>query len=110
MNVLDLAGLAAGAVSANPTRPATAVVHDSPDARVVMFRIEAGQQVAVHTNASTVLLTIVSGSGVVSGADGDRPVKTGDMVAYAPNEPHGMRAPSERLVIAAVIAPRPSAR
>lgn len=110
MNVLDLAGLAAGAVSAHATRPATAVVHDSPDARVVLFRIEAGQQVAVHTNASTVLLTVVSGSGVVSGAEGEQSVKAGDMVVYAPNEPHGMRAPAERLVISAVITPRPGAR
>ena len=110
MKVHELSALAARAVSANPTRPATAVVHDSPDARVVLFRIETGQQVAVHTNASSVLLTVLSGSGIVSGAEGEQSVKAGDLVAYAPNEPHGMRAPSERLVIAATIAPRPGGR
>lgn len=107
MKVHDPATLASQAVSANPTRPATMVVHDSPDARVVLFRIEPGQAVPPHTSPSTVLLNVVSGSGIVSGADGEREVRAGDIVAYAPNEPHGMRATSERLVLAAVIAPRP---
>ena len=107
MKVHDASAIAASATSANPTRPATALVHDSPDARVVLFRIEPGQEVAVHTSTSTVLLTIVSGSGSVSGADGERAVKAGDIVAYDAQEPHGMRAGAERLVIAAVIAPRP---
>lgn len=107
MKVQTLSALAAQAVSANPTRPATMVVHDSADARVVLFRIEPGQAVPPHTSPSTVLLNVVSGSGIVSGADGEREVRAGDIVAYAPNEPHGMRATSERLVLAAVIAPRP---
>jgi len=107
VKVYDAAAIAAGATSANAARPATALVHDSPDARVVLFRIEPGQEVAVHTSTSTVLLTIISGSGTVTGADGERAVKTADMVAYDAQEPHGMRAGAERLVIAAVIAPRP---
>ncbi len=107
MKVQDLTALAAEAVSANPARPATMVVHDSADARVVLFRIEPGQEVAPHTSPSTVLLTIVSGSGFVTGADGEREVRAGDIVSYAPSELHGMRAREERLVIAAVIAPRP---
>ncbi len=107
MRVNDLAALAAQAVSANPARPATMVVHDSADARVVLFRIDPGQAVPPHTSPSTVLLSVVFGSGIVSGADGEREVRAGDIVAYAPNEQHGMRATSERLILAAVIAPRP---
>jgi quercetin dioxygenase-like cupin family protein len=110
MNVLNLSALAATAVAARPNRPATAVIHDSADARVVVFRIEPGQEVAVHTSASTVLLNIVAGTGAVSGADGERVVHAGDLVSYEPHEPHGMRAVDERLVVVAVIAPRPSAR
>jgi mannose-6-phosphate isomerase-like protein (cupin superfamily) len=52
---------------------------------------------------------ILEGSGIVTGGDGERMVRTGDIVAYDQREPHGMRATSERLVIAAVIAPRPGA-
>lgn len=110
MNVYHVPDLAAAAVAANATRPATALIHDSADARVVVFRIEPGQQVPVHSSVSTVLLIVISGAGVVAGATGDRDVHAGDIIAYDVNEPHGMRANEERLVIAAVIAPRPAAR
>jgi quercetin dioxygenase-like cupin family protein len=106
VKVFDIGALAAEARS-HAGRPATALVHDSADARVVVFRIEPGQEVKVHTSASTVLLAIVSGSGSVVGAEGERLVRAGDLVAYDITEPHGMRAHDEQLVIAAVIAPRP---
>jgi quercetin dioxygenase-like cupin family protein len=110
MNVYHTPDLAAAAVTANAARPATALIHDSADARVVVFRIEPGQQVPVHSSVSTVLLIVISGAGVVAGATGDRDVRAGDIIAYDVNEPHGMRANEEPLVIAAVIAPRPTAR
>ena len=110
MKLYDARAAAAQAVANHPDRPATALVHDSADARVVMFRIEPGQEVPVHTSASTVLLVIVAGTGTVAGADGDRHVGPGDIVAYDPREPHGMRATGEQLVIAAIIAPRPGSR
>lgn len=110
MKVYDAGAIAASADTAQPNRPATTLIHDSADARVVLFRIDPGQEVPVHTSASTVLLMIVSGSGTVAGADGERAVRAGEIVAYDPRELHGMRAGAEQLVIAAVIAPRPSAR
>jgi quercetin dioxygenase-like cupin family protein len=109
MKVYAAPALAASAVAAHAARPATALVHDSDDARVVIFRIERGQQVPVHTSVSTVLLFVISGRGVVGGAGGDQVVSPGDIIAYDANEPHGMRATTEQLVIAAVIAPRPAA-
>lgn len=109
MNIHDPRALARQAVSARPGRPATVLMHDSPDARVVLFRIDAGQEVPVHTSPSTVLLTILSGTGVVMGSEGERAVHAGDIVAYARGEQHGMRANDEQLLIAATIAPRPSA-
>jgi quercetin dioxygenase-like cupin family protein len=109
MKVVNIAESAVKAVSP-AGRVATALVHDSSDARIVVFRIESGQEVPVHTSTSTVLLTIVSGSGVVIGAEGERTVRAGDIVAYDAHEPHGMRALEGQLVIAAVIAPRPGTR
>ncbi len=99
--------LAADAVGAKPERPATAVVHDGPDARLVVFRIEPGQSVAPHTSTSTVVLSVVAGNGVVSGASGERAVQPGDVIVYEPNELHGMRALVEQFVVLATIAPRP---
>jgi quercetin dioxygenase-like cupin family protein len=98
------------AVQANPTRPATAIVHDSDQARLVVFRIEPGQQVAPHVSTSAVMLVALSGSGILSGADGEQPVRAGDLATYDPGELHGMRAGNDTLALLAIIAPRPGAR
>ena len=110
MKVRSTSSAAREAVSGQPNRPATALLHDSPDARVVVFRIEPGQEVAPHTSTSTVLLSVIAGDGVVSGASGECPVVPGDLVSYDIGELHGMRAGSGTLVLVAVIAPRPGAR
>ena len=52
-------------------------------------------------------MTVLAGRGHVSGGDDEREVEAGDALTIAPGEPHGMRAPVEELVIAALIAPRP---
>lgn len=101
---------ASEAVSAQPSRPATALLHDVADARVVVFRIEPGQEVAPHTSTSTVLLSVISGRGTVSGASGASAVSAGDLVAYEVGELHGMRAGDEQLVLVAIITPRPGTR
>lgn len=98
------------AVSANPARPATAIIHDSADARCVVFRLEPGQQVAPHTSPSSVLLLAVEGSGVVTTAEGDTPLAVGEAALYEPRELHGMRAVAERFVLLAVITPQPGSR
>ena len=110
MRLVDLQQVATGAVAANPTRPATAVVHDSPDARLIVFRIAPGQAVPPHSNASTVTLTVVSGRGFASGGDDECALAPGQTVVFEPNELHGMRAESEELVLLATITPRPGSR
>jgi quercetin dioxygenase-like cupin family protein len=110
MKVYDPAAVARDAVAAHEARPAMAVVHDAPDARLVVFRLAAGQAVPVHTSVSSVVLHVLSGSGFVSGADGERDVHAGMVVAYEPREPHGMRAQTEEMIVLAVIAPRPASR
>ncbi|HEU4565055.1 MAG TPA: cupin domain-containing protein [Gemmatimonadaceae bacterium] len=107
MKLLAPRDAARAAVSARPDRPATALIHDSPDARVVVFRLDDGQQVPPHTSRSTVLLTVIAGRGTFSGADGEQRLQPGDAVAYAPEEPHGFRADGGELVVMATIAPRP---
>ena len=60
--------------------------------------------------ASSVFLTVVEGAGYVSDGVVEHPVSRGTILAIAPAEPHGMRAEAERLVIAALITPRPGSR
>ncbi len=110
MNVLDLHHAAGEAKAANASRPATAVLHDSADARLVLFRLGPGQSVPPHRNASTVTLTVIAGHGFASGDDGERPIGPGAAIVYAPNETHGMRAADETFVLLATIVPRPGDR
>lgn len=111
MKHLDATAAALAAVAPNATRPATAVIHDSDDVRLVVFRIGAGQQVAPHHSPSTVILRVLAGSGILSGADGkERTCIGGDTIVYEPNEMHGMRSDVDELLILATIAPRPGSR
>lgn len=110
MIALDPLGAAHGAVSASPARPATSIIFDAPDARLVVFRIGAGQSVAPHRNPSTVVLSVLHGEGFVSGADGERPCRAGDLFTFEPNETHGMRAVETELCLLATITPRPGER
>jgi len=115
MKKLDPIQAARDAVTANPARPATAIIHDSADARCVVFRLEPGQQVAPHTSPSSVLLLAVEGSGTVTTADGETPdgempLAVGEAAMYEPRELHGMRAVAERFVVMAVITPQPGSR
>jgi quercetin dioxygenase-like cupin family protein len=83
---------------------------DTPDVRLVIFRIEPGQSVAPHRNPSTVLLTVLEGEGVVSGTEGEYHCAVGDIIAYEPGETHAMRAGNQTFKLLATIAPRPGER
>lgn len=110
MKRYDPAESARSAVSAAPDRPAVSVLHDEDEGRLVVFRIAPGQKVARHTSTSNVFLTVVSGTGYVTGVEGERAVGAGEIIAIAPREPHAMRADREELVLAAFITPRPGSR
>lgn len=107
MIALDPGAIAAGAVAPRPGRPATAIVHDSSDARVVVFRLAPGEEVPPHTSPSTVMLFVLDGTGTVLGPNAECAVQPGTLVTYEPNERHGMRATTGPLVVLATIAPRP---
>lgn len=105
---------ARNAVSFNPDKPASATLFDTPDVRVIVFRLAPGQVVPPHGNASTVLLTVLSGSGIVVGMDkgspSERTCTVGDVIAYLPHETHSMRAAREEFILLATITPRPGSR
>lgn len=108
---LDPRRAARAATSPHPDRPATAILHDTPDARLLVFRLAPGQAVPPHRSTSAVLLTVLEGRGSLSGEAGGAPCEracaAGDVVAYAPNELHGMRADGGELLLLATITPRP---
>jgi quercetin dioxygenase-like cupin family protein len=104
---VDLLELARTVVPFHPSRPATKVVLDTPEARLLVFRLKAGQSVPPHRNDSTVVITTLAGEGIVSGSDQDVAVMPGSVVTFAPRELHGIRAPEHELVVLAMIAPAP---
>lgn len=114
MNVLAPRQLAAAATNLHASRPAIAIVSDTADTRLVVFRLAPGQQVPPHRNASTVMLSVLEGSGILSGEhDGvvhDVVCMAGDLVVYEPNELHSMRAVDTELYLLATITPRPGER
>ena len=111
MKALGPRAAARDARAASDARPATAIVHDTPDVRLVVFRIAPGQAVPPHTSPSTVLLTVLEGTGSLSGDGEERRCTEGDVVAFAPGELHGMRADAgAELLLLATITPRPGER
>jgi quercetin dioxygenase-like cupin family protein len=107
MTHIDALAAARGAVALRLDRPATAIVHDSAESRLVVFRLEPGQAVAPHRSTSSVQLTVLEGQGVLSGESGEKSCGLGDVVVYAPRELHGMRALDNQLLLLATITPRP---
>jgi quercetin dioxygenase-like cupin family protein len=101
------------AVANRPDRPATAIVHDSPDVRLIVFRLAQGQSVTPHRSTSSVQLAVLDGVAVLTGeaengGTAEQVCNTGDVAVYLPNELHGMRATGETdLLLLATITPRP---
>jgi quercetin dioxygenase-like cupin family protein len=110
MIALDPRQAAIDAPAASITRPATRVILDTPDARLVVFRLQDGQAVPPHRSPSSVMLTVLHGNGMLDGQDGERFCGVGDVVAYEPGELHSMRATSGDLHLLATITPRPGER
>lgn len=88
-------------------RPATGIAHDEENARIVAFDLLPGQKIPPHRNASTVIVSVVEGSGTFRGADGEAVLRAGEMAVYRPGEEHAIEAGNGPLRFVAVIAPRP---
>lgn len=110
MMSLDPLAAARKAVAPSQDRAATAVLIDSPEMRIVVFRLAPGQQIAPHQTPAAVTITVLDGSGILSSEREERVCAKGEMVAYAPNELHGMRATAQEFLLLACITPRPGSR
>lgn len=91
-----------------PERPATQLLHDEPNVRVIAFHLTPGQAVPPHASASTVVVQVVEGSGVFRGEDGEQRLGVGQAAVYAPGEVHSMEAEGGPLRFLALLTPRPA--
>jgi quercetin dioxygenase-like cupin family protein len=90
----------------DPARPKSQVLVDTPQARVMLFCLEEGQQVPTHGSDSAVVFYTVAGEGTASIGDEVIELRPGQLVECPPKLPHGLKG-SRGLVVLATIAPRP---
>lgn len=90
----------------SPDRYLTKLLSDSPEMRVVVFGLEAGQEVHPHTAPVRVMMLVLEGKGTFGTGQGQEPAYPGAFVICEPNEPHSLKA-EEKTIMLAVIAPRP---
>ncbi|MEX0906812.1 MAG: cupin domain-containing protein [Gemmatimonadota bacterium] len=88
-------------------RPASELVHDEANVRVVAFHLLPGQEIPPHRSDSTVLVQVVAGSGTFTGDGSELELSAGDSAVFAPGELHAIRAPAVPLRFVAIITPRP---
>ena len=109
MNAYSTLEAARAAIALHGDRPASAILADTPHVRLLVFRIAPGQAVPPHRNRSCVMITVLEGRGTLSGEQHGEPIdrtcSAGDVVVYAPNELHGMRAQDTELLLLAAITP-----
>ena len=110
MIALDPTSAARAAIGVAATRPATALLFDSADIRLIVFRLKPGMAVPVHTSESSVMLTVLEGEGIIRSDGEERVCDAGDVVCFAPREPHGMNAVNDEFHLLATITPRPGER
>jgi quercetin dioxygenase-like cupin family protein len=99
-----------GGPEPNAERPATALLHDEPNARIIAFHLEPGQRIPPHQNKSTVIVQVVSGQGTFIGQDGRALLSSGETAVYGPGETHAIEAGDEPLRFLAILTPRPGGR
>ena len=92
----------------DPGQPVHQLIAENADCRVVLFSLEPGQAVPPHVSMSTVVMAVLEGHGRLRVGEEDHQAGPGGLAACPPFVPHGMAADAgSRLVVLAVIAPRP---
>jgi quercetin dioxygenase-like cupin family protein len=91
-----------------PDRPATLLLHDEPNVRVLAFHLAPGQEVPPHASDSTVVVHVIDGVGIFHGEDGEERIGAGGTAVYAPGERHSMAAVGGPLRFLAVLSPGPA--
>jgi quercetin dioxygenase-like cupin family protein len=86
-------------------RPYRELLYDSPNLRVLVFNLEPGQEIPVHSHSSDsdVALIILEGEGKFTGAH-EMPARAGLTQIMPVAEPHGLDAHT-RMRLLVLIAP-----
>jgi quercetin dioxygenase-like cupin family protein len=78
--------------AARSGRPASELVHDEPNVRIVCFHLLEGQCIPAHASDSTVVVEVIGGGGVFRGADHAAELEAGASAVFAPGELRAIEA------------------
>ena len=87
--------------------PTVSILHDAPEARVVLFSFQPGDGIPLHRTPSSVTLRVLRGHGFVTRVAGQSAIWEGTKLAVEPHEPYALRAEREPLTVLATITPSP---
>src|SRR3972149_6426689 len=93
-------------ISFSADKHVTKILHDSEKMRAVLFCLLPGQKVAPHTAPVEVLFYVIQGKAAFILGEEQVNLEAGAYAVSKINEPHGFEA-KEKLVVLALIAPRP---
>lgn len=98
-----------GGPAARTDRPASEILHDEPNVRIVCFHLLPGQSIPAHQSGSTVIVEVVGGGGLFRGENTEVWLAAGEGAIFTPLELHAISTRDEPLRFLALIAPRPAA-
>ena len=90
--------------------PTVSILHESPEARVVLFSFRPGDGIPLHRTPSSVTLRVLRGRGLVTRVAGQSAIWEGTKLAVEPHEAYALRAEREPLTVLATITPSPRGR
>lgn len=102
MHIQNLAGLA----EFSDAGPNKKVIYETPELTSILISLKGGQEIPPHVLPSEVIMHVVSGEGSFHTGSGTPGVKEGSLVVCGPNEPHGIKAGTNMIVLVAKAAGR----
>lgn len=86
--------------------PNKKVLYETPVLTSILVSLKGGQEIPAHTLPSEVIMHVVSGEGSFYTGSGTQEVKEGSLVVCGPDEPHGIKAKADMVVLVAKAAGR----
>lgn len=86
--------------------PNKKVLYETPVLTSILVSLKGGQEIPAHTLKAEVIMHVVTGEGSFHTVSGAQAVKEGALVVCAPNEPHGIMAKTDMVVLVAKVAGR----
>lgn len=79
--------------------PNKKVLAETPELTTILISLKAGQEIPAHSLPLEIIMHVVSGEGSFYKGTENPEVKSGALVVFEPNEPHGVRAKTDMVVL-----------